>query len=148
MALRTALRVVAIAVGTLCVGIAGVLMGLGGFAGSPGDVDGMVATMVLMRTVLALALLLVLTWAFRVRDRKAADHAGRPYQQVLVAAGLAYVVNVSSWNGHMLFGQLLVPVGVLSAAFDFVVWMGVAMVGVRLAERAKVQARAAAIPYA
>jgi hypothetical protein len=123
-------------------------MGLGGFAGSPGDVDGMVATVVLMRTVLALALLIGLTWVFRVRDRKSADPAGRPYQQVLVAAGLAYVVNFSSWDGHMLFGQLLVPVGVFSAVFDLVVWMGVAVVGVRLAERAKVPATAAAIPYA
>lgn len=148
MLLRTALRVVAIAVGTLCVGIAGVLMGLEGLAGSTGDVDGMVVTMVLLRTVLALALLLVLTWAFRVRDRKSADTAGRPYQQVLVAAGLAYVVNFSSWDGHMLFGQLLVPAGVFSAAFDLVVWMGVALIGVRLAERVKVPARDAAIPYA
>jgi len=148
MVLRTALRAVVIAVGTLFVGVAGVLMGIGGFAGRPGDVDGMVATVVLIRTVLALAVLLLLTWVFRVRDRKSADHAGRPFQQVLVAAGLAYVLNFSSWDGHMLFGQLLVPVGLFSAVFDFVVWMGVALVGVRLAERASVQAKTAAIPYA
>jgi len=41
-----------------------------------------------------------------------------------------------------------VPVGLFSAVFDFVVWMGVALVGVRLAERASVQAKTAAIPYA
>jgi uncharacterized membrane-anchored protein len=147
MVLRTALRVVAMAVGTLFVGLAGILMGLGGFKGSPTDVDGLVATLVLMRSVLALALLLVLTWVFRVRDRKSADHAGRPSQQVLVAAGLAYFVNFASWDGHMLFGQLLVPAGVFSTVFDFVVWMGVAVVGVHLAERAKVQAKAVAVPY-
>jgi hypothetical protein len=37
---------------------------------------------------------------------------------------------------------------VASAVFDFVVWMAVAVVGVRLGERARVQAKAAAIPYA
>jgi hypothetical protein len=148
MVLRTALRVVVIAVGTLFVGVAGVLMGIGGFAGRSGDVDGMVATVVLMRTVLVLAVLLLMTWIFRLRDRKSADHASRPYPQVLVAAGLAYVLNFSSWDGHMLLGQLLVPAGLFSAVFDLVVWMGVAVVGVRLAERANVQARAAAIPYA
>ena len=57
-------------------------------------------------------------------------------------------MNISSWDGHMLFGQLLVPAGVFSAVFDFVVWMGVAVVGVRLAGRAKVEATPAAIPYA
>jgi hypothetical protein len=108
----------------------------------------MVASVALMRTVLVLAVLLLMTWNFRVRDRRSADHAGRSYLQVLVAAGLAYVLNFSSWDGHMLLGQLLVPAGLFSAVFDLAVWMGVAVVGVRLAERAKVQARAAAIPYA
>jgi uncharacterized membrane-anchored protein len=148
MVLRTALRVVVIAVSTLFVGLAGILMGLEGFTGGAADVDGLVALAVLMRTVLVMALLMLLTWLFRLRDRKSADHAGRPSQQVLIAAGLAYFVNVSSWSGNMLFGQLLVPAGVFSAVFDLVVWLGVAVVGVRLAERAKVQVTAAAIPYA
>jgi uncharacterized membrane-anchored protein len=148
MVLRTAVRVVVIAVSTLFVGIAGILMGLEGFTGGAADVDGLVALVVLMRTVLVLALLMLLTWVFRLRDRKSADHASRPSRQVLIAAGLAYFVNVSSWDGHLLFGQLLVPVGVSSAVFDLVVWMGVAVVGVRLAARAKVQATSAAIPYA
>jgi uncharacterized membrane protein len=148
MVLRTALRVVVIAVGTLFVGIAGVLMGFEGFSGGAADVDGLIAFAVLMRTVLVMALLMLLTWLFRLRDRKSTDHAGRTSRQVLIAAGLAYFVNFSSWDGHMLFGQLLVPAGVLSAVFDFVVWMGIAVVGVRLAERAKVQATPMAIPYA
>jgi hypothetical protein len=148
MVLRTVFRMVAIGIGTLFLGLAGVVMGIGGFTGGAGDVDGLLVTVVVTRSVLVLALVVVMTWLFRVQDRKAANHATRPYQQVLLAAGLAYVVNISSWAGQTLFGQLLVPAGVSSAVFDFVVWMAVAVVGVRLGERARVQAKAAAIPYA
>jgi hypothetical protein len=83
-----------------------------------------------------------------MRDRRAADHASRPYQQVLIAAGLAYIVNISSWGGRTLLGQLWVPAGLPSAVVDFALWMAVAVVGVRLGDRARVQAKAAPIPYA
>lgn len=48
----------------------------------------------------------------------------------------------------MLFGLLLVPAGWPSFLFDFVVWMALAVAAVRLGDRAKVQARVVAIPYA
>jgi hypothetical protein len=103
---------------------------------------------VVLRSVLALALVLALSQTFRIRDRRAPSQPGRSPQQVLVVAGLAYAVDLSSWTGRTLFGQMLVPVGVGSALIDFVVWMMVAAVGVRLAERASVHASTAPIPYA
>lgn len=148
MVLRTVLRVVLIAVGTLFVGLAGILITFGTSASSSGDVNSMVVSACLTRSVLVAALLMAMTWTYRIRDRKAVDKASRPYKQVLLAAGIAYFVNFSSWYGHMLFGQLLVPAGLPSLLFDFVVWMAVAVVGVRLGDRAKVQAKVAAIPYA
>jgi hypothetical protein len=139
MVLRSAVRVVVIAVGTMFVGLVGAMTGISRLN---------VAMAVMMRTVLVMALVLALTRAFRVSDRRAVDHEGRLYPQVLMAGGLAYVVNISSWGGHTLFGQLLVPAGVFSALIDFVFWMVVAIAGVFLGERARVQANAAPIPYA
>lgn len=144
MVLRTVWRVVVIAVGTIFVGLVGAMA----IIYNVHTLTKAINLAALIRTVLVLALVLAMTRAFRIRDSMAADHAGRPYQQVLVAAGLAYAVNISSWGGHTLFGQLLVPAGVFSALLDFVVWMAVAIVGVRLGDRARVQATAAPIPYA
>jgi hypothetical protein len=138
MVRRTAVRVTVIAVGTSFVGIVGAMVGIWSLSAT---------VAVLMRSFLVIALLLAMTRAFRVRDRRAADHAGRPSRQVLAAAGLAAVVNLAGWGGHSLFGQLLVSAGVLSAALDLVVWMAVAVVGVRLGDLARVQSTAAPIPY-
>jgi len=139
MLLRSAVRVAAMAVGTTFVGVIGVLLGISGAN---------VTTAVVMRTVLVVALVLAMTRAFRIRDRSAADHAARPLSQVLIAAGLAYLVNPFSWGGHTLFGQLLVSAGVFSAVIDFVVWMAVAISGVLLGQRARVKATATPTPYA
>ena len=139
MVLRTAIRVVAIAVGSIFVGLVGAIVGI---------LSVNVTLAVVLRSVLVIALVLAMTRAFRIRDRRAADLAGRPFQQVLIAAGLAYVVNISSWGGHTLFGQLMVPAGVSSALIDLVVWMAIAIVGVRLGDRVRVQAQAAPTPYA
>jgi uncharacterized membrane protein len=136
------------AVGTVFVGVAGAVAGLGSFNSTPGDSHGLVIAIVVLRSVLVIALVTVMTWAFRVRDRRTVDHARRPSRQVLIVAGFAYVVNISSWGGHTLFGQLIVPAGVFSVLFDFVVWMAVAVAGVRLGDRARVTAKAAAVPYA
>lgn len=146
--LRTVLRTALIAVGTLFVGLAGVLMTFGTAESSSGDVDSMVVSACVTRSVLVVALLMAMTWTYRIRDRKAADRASRSSRQLLLATGIAYFVNFSSWDGHMLFGQLLVPAGLPSLLFDFVVWMAVAVAGVRLGDRAKVQPKVAAMPYA
>jgi hypothetical protein len=138
MVLRSAARVVVIAVGSFIVGLIGVMVGISWVN---------VTLAIGLRTVLVLAVVLVMTRAFRISDRRADDHGVRPRQQVLIAAGLAYVVNISTWGGHTLFGQLLVPVGVFSAALDVVVWMAVAVAGVHLADRARVESTAAPIPY-
>lgn len=78
-----------------------------------------------------------LTRVFRIRDKGAADPAGRPSQFVLIAAGLAFAVNVASWGGHVPLGELLVTAGVVSALIDFVMWMAVATLGVLLGDRAR-----------
>lgn len=148
MVLRNAVRVVIIGVGTLFMYLVGVLAGLLGTSIAPGDVDARVLSIVVMRSFLALALLFALVLFYRVRDRKAADHADRPEKQLLIAAGLAYVVNFASWGGHSLFGQLLVPVGVFSTLFDLVVWMLVAFAGARVGARVRAQAATAPMPYA
>jgi hypothetical protein len=148
MVLRNALRVVVIGVGTLFMYLAGVLAGLVGTDIAPGDIDAKVLAMVVMRSFSSLAVLFALAWFFRVRDRKAANQRERPEKHLLIAAGLAYVVNFASWGGHSLFGQLLVPVGAFSAVFDFVVWMLVAFAGVRLGARVQAQAAVAPVPYA
>jgi hypothetical protein len=148
MFLRCAVRVVVIGAGTLFMYFAGILVALAGNNIAPGDVDARVLSMVVMRSFLVLTLLFVLAWFFRVRDRKAGGPSERPEKQLLIAAGIAYLVNFASWGGHSLFGQLLVPAGVFSMLFDFVVWMLVVFGGVRLAERARVQAATAPIPYA
>jgi hypothetical protein len=137
--LRTAVRVALMAVATIFVGIVGAMVGIWSLSDT---------LAVLLRSFLVISLLLAMTRAFRVRDRSASDHAARPSQQVLAAAGLASVVNLVGWGGHSLFGQLLVPAGVFSALLDFVVWMAVAVVGVRLGDHARVQATVAAAPYA
>lgn len=138
MVLRTALRVVVIAVATFVIGTIGALVGISKLDVTLG---------VVLRSVLVIALVLALTWAFRRSDMTADDHASRTHQQVLIAAGLAYVVDISSWGGHALFGQLLVPAGAFSALIDFLVWMAVAIGGVLLADHARVQSTAAPIPY-
>ena len=83
--------------------------------------------------------MLTISRAFRVIDRRAVTPAGRPHKQVLLVAGLAYFADPFSWGGHTLFGQLLVPSGLASAAIDLVVWMSVAFAGVFLGERLPVQ---------
>jgi hypothetical protein len=138
MVQRTALRVVLIAVGTFLVGIAGALVGIWRLDLTIG---------VVLRTVLAIALLLAMTSAFRVSDRRAADSERRPGQQVLVAAGLAYALNLSSWGGRTLIGQMFFPAGVASALVDFLVWMVVAVVGVRLGDRARIRPTSVPMPY-
>lgn len=146
MVRRTAVRVLVIALGTLFVGFVGVLVG---FAGSWIGIWSLSVTTVLVtRSILVIALLLALTRAFRIRDKGAADLAGRPSQLVLIAAGLAFVVNLAAWGGHALLGELLVPAGVMSALIDFVMWMAVAILGVLLGDRAQVHVKAGPVPYA
>jgi hypothetical protein len=137
--LRTALRAVMIALATIFIGGLGVMMGIWSLS---------VTLTVVFRSLLVIALLPALTRSLRIRDRKAADEVGRPSQQVLIAAGIAFVLNVAAWGGHALFGQLLTPVGVLAILLDLVVWMAVATVGVRLGDRASAHASTAPIPYA
>jgi len=127
------------AVGTTFVGVLGVLMGTS---------SGHITTAVAMRSVLAVMLVLAMTRAFRISDRSAADHALRPYPQVLIAAGLAYLADPFSWGGHTLFGQLLLSAGGIAALIDFVAWMAVALGGVLLGERVRVRPVSAPIPYA
>lgn len=83
-----------------------------------------------------------------MRDRGAADPAGRLSSFVLIAAGLAFAVNLPSWGGHVLVADLLVPSGVVSALIDFVMWMVVAILGVLLADRARVHDKVGPVPYA
>jgi len=139
MLLRTITRVVMITIGTVLIGMVGAMIGIWSLS---------VTLAVVLRSFLAIALLLVMTRTFRISDRRAADQADRPYQQVLITAALAYVLNLVSWGGHPLFGQLLISVTVLSALLDAVVWMAVAIVGVRLGDRARVHATVAPVPYA
>ncbi|MDQ1536523.1 MAG: hypothetical protein QOE58_916 [Actinomycetota bacterium] len=137
MLLRTAKRVVLIALGTVLVGMVGALMGF---------LTLNVTLIVVFRSVLVIALLPVMTRALRIRDNSATDHVGRPDHQVLIAAGLAFFLNLAAWGGHALFGQLLIPVAVLAASLDFVVWMAVAIFGVRLGDRSRVRASLAPAP--
>ena len=140
------MRVLVVALGTVFVGFIGVPVG---FAGSwIGAWSLSIAVVLVTRSVLVIALLLALTRAFRVRDKGAADPAGRPSQLVLIAAGLAFAVNLASWGGHVLLGELLVPAGVLSALIDFVMWMAVAILGVFLGDRARVHVKVGPVPYA
>jgi hypothetical protein len=146
MVRRTAVRVLVIALGTLFVGFIGILVG---FIGSwIGAWSISITVVVVVRSALVMALLLALTRAFRIRDRGAADPAGRPSQLVLIAAGLAFAVNLAAWGGHVLLGELLVPAGVLSALIDFVMWMAVAILGVLLGDRARGHVKAGPVPYA
>ena len=143
--LRTTVRVVLIVVLTIFVGITATLMGFY----SSDDLSVRFTNAVVMRSLFVMALLLVITRAFRIRDRQAADHAGRPYQMLLVAAGLPYVVSLAAWSGQALYGQLLLPEhGVASASIDFATWMAVAVAGVLLGDRARVKATVAPVPYA
>lgn len=139
MLLRIFTRVVVITVGTVFIGMVGGMIGIWSLS----------ATLaVVLRSFLSIALLLMMTRTFRISDRRAADQADRPYQQVLIAAGVAFVLNLASWGGQSLFGHLLIPVTVLSALLDAAVWMGVAIIGVRLGDRARVQAAVAPVSYA
>lgn len=139
MILRTVVRVVAMTVGTAFVGLLGVVMGISSLS---------VTMAVVLRTFLVVALLLAMTRAFRIRDRSATDHPARLSSQVSIAAGLAYALNPFSWGGHTLFGQLLVSAGLFSTLIDAVAWMAVAFSGVLLADRARVPASIAPVPYA
>ncbi|HYO20455.1 MAG TPA: hypothetical protein VES02_17520 [Dermatophilaceae bacterium] len=139
MLLRTGIRAVVIAIGTVFVGMLGAMIGIW-------SLD--VTMTVVLRSFLAIALLLVMTRTYRISDRRADDQADRPYQQVLFAAGLAFVLSFAGWGGHPLFGQLLTSVSGLSALLDTVVWMAVAILGVRLGDRARVDATVAPVPYA
>lgn len=139
MVLRTAVRAVVIALATIVIGGLGVMMGIWSLS---------VTLTVVLRSLLVTALLPVVTRNLRIRDRMAADEVGRPSQQVLIAAGIAFVLNFAGWGGHVLFGELLIPVGVLAVLLDLVVWMAVATLGVRLGDRASVHAGTAPVPYA
>jgi hypothetical protein len=143
---RTAMRVLVIALGTLFAGFMGVLVG---FIGSwIGAWSISIAVVVVVRSAFVMVLLIALTRAFRIRDRGAADPAARPSKFLLIAAVLAFAVNLASWGGHVLFGELLVPAGVVSALIDFVMWMAVAILGVLLGDRARVHVKVGPVPYA
>jgi hypothetical protein len=144
MVLRIALRVLAIAFGTLFVGLLGAEAGIL----NSDTVEAAISVGIVTRSALAIVVLLALTRGYRIRDRRAADHAGRPHQQVLIAAGIAYAVNLLSWGGTTLFSQYWMTAGLGTILLDFIVWMAVAIAGVRLGERARVQAAAAPVPYA
>ena len=145
MMLRTAVQVALIGIATTIVGIAGTVIGFY----STDDLSGIFTHAVVMRSVVVIVILLVMTRAFRISDRGAADHTGRPYQLVLVAAALSYALNLAVWSGQVLFGQLLVPEQhFFSAVLDTATWMAVALAGVLLGDRARVQATTAPAPYA
>ena len=139
MVLRTVIRVVLIFVGTLFVGILGTGVGI---------VWPNITLATVLRSVFVIALVLAMTLNFRIRDKKAVDHAGRPDRQVLTAAGLACAANILAWGGQSLFGHLMAPAGVFCATIDFGVWMAVSVVRVRLGDRVRGQATVATTPAA
>ena len=80
--LRTVIRVVLIFVGTLFVGILGTGVGI---------VWPNITLATVLRSVFVIALVLAMTLNFRLRDKKAVYHPGRPDRPVLPAAGASCV---------------------------------------------------------
>lgn len=92
--------------------------------------SGSVAAIVVLRTLLALPVVLLVTRTLLRRTHE----SPQLLRTVVVAAVLSYVLWPAAWGGHGLVGQLLLDNLLLAYVVDLVIWSGTVLLAARSAE--------------
>ena len=105
---------------------------------------GVITTSVVMRSVLALPLLVLITrWRTVAAWGRSVPH---PVELAVVAGAFAYLLNPFAWEGRALLAQLITDAGIVTALLDAVVWLAAVLAGALWAS-GRDRRRVAATPY-